>query len=190
MEEILRDIKGLEGKYKASNCGNIYSSFIKSTKQKGSIYGGDYKSISLVKNKNGYLSVMLLINNTRKKVYVHRIIASTFLPNVNNEPVINHKDGNRKNNNVNNLEWCSHSENNLHAFRVLNKKPTFLGCFSDMNPNHKVIKQYDCNFNLIKLWKCEADAERKLGISKTNISACCHYRRKTTGGYIWRFANE
>ena len=96
--EIWRDVKGFEGLYKVNRKGEIYSllkNIIRPPKDNG--YG--YDSITL--NKNG------------KKItrYIHRIVAEAFIPNPNNYPMVNHKDENKKNNNVENLEWCTASYN-------------------------------------------------------------------------------
>lgn len=64
----------------------------------------------------GYHLVSISMNGVRKKTFVHRIVALTFIPNPQQKPFINHKDGNKSNNSVDNLEWCTHSENTLHAF--------------------------------------------------------------------------
>lgn len=96
-------------------CGLIFKKNINySVNEKGKIrnnFSGKIKKPSFC--KNGYLYVDLYNKNVRKKYAVHRLIAETFLPNPNNKICINHIDGNRLNNSITNLEWCSYSENNL-----------------------------------------------------------------------------
>lgn len=116
MEEIWKDIPSLKGKYQASNLGRIRSieHYIKSNfhnckqvKRKGKIlkqFKGNYYSISI--NENGKI----------KRKFVHRLVASAFIPNPRNKPCINHKDGNKYNNNIENLEWCTIQENTKHAY--------------------------------------------------------------------------
>lgn len=116
MEEIWKDIPELKGKYQASNLGRIRSidHYINSNfhncdkvKRKGKIikqFKGNYYCISI--NENGKI----------KRKLVHRLIASAFIPNFDNKPCINHKDGNKLNNNINNLEWCTIQENTKHAY--------------------------------------------------------------------------
>jgi len=69
-------------------------------------------------NKQGYLRVTLAKNGVNKRFAVHRLVAMAFIPNPENKPAINHKDGNKKNNHYSNLEWCTNSENNKHAHKT------------------------------------------------------------------------
>lgn len=108
MKEIWKDIPDYEGLYQASNLGNVkvldrvVNSGIKNNKtviRKGKL---------LKKRINqGYYEVALSKNNKKRFLKVHRLIAITFIPNLNNLPSVNHKDENKLNNNVNNLEWCT-----------------------------------------------------------------------------------
>lgn len=102
-------------KYDICDDGNIFS-YLKLHNWKHE------KRIKLKGSKNlstGYISINL--GNTRFK-YVHRIIAQIFIPNPDNKPCINHKDGNKENNSITNLEWCTYSENHLHAYKNLKRK--------------------------------------------------------------------
>ena len=101
-----RDIKGYENLYRASTDGEIYS--VKSEKVLKPFYRGS-------RQDNKYLAVELHRNKVGQTMSVHRIIAETFIKNPNNLPCVNHKDGNKDNNCVDNLEWCTYSENNYHA---------------------------------------------------------------------------
>lgn len=110
-QEIWRDIKGYEGKYQVSNFGNVRSLMYHNTK--------GIKRISLLKpatDGKGYLRCALSKNNILTTFKVHRLVAQAFIPNPNNYPQINHIDGNKKNNKVDNLEWCTNSINQIHAY--------------------------------------------------------------------------
>lgn len=112
MEEIWKDIKNFEGHYQVSNLGRVKS-----------IKFSNYR-IMKTKLCHGYPQVGLrLLNKPRKFMYIHRLLGIHFLDNPNNYEEINHKDGNRSNNNLTNLEWCSSSQNIKHSFDKLGKQP-------------------------------------------------------------------
>lgn len=113
MQEIWKDIPDFERYYQASNLGNIRSI---TRKAKVKILNNDFRTvkgqlISPAITKDGYLKVSLSKNHKRYYFRVHRLIAKTFIPNLNNYPEINHKDENKLNNNVDNLEWCTSKYN-------------------------------------------------------------------------------
>ena len=85
--------------------------------------GNKYSKI----NKNGSYPRVTIKDSKWKLKSVHRLVAETFIPNPNNKPQVNHKDGNKHNNNVENLEWVTAQENMIHAYKVLGKKPPHLG---------------------------------------------------------------
>lgn len=177
MQEIWKDIKGYEGLYKISNYGRIINK------------NNKVKNIGVY--KNGYLYLDLYKNNKRQKKLVHRLVAEIFLENKNNLPEVNHIDGNKQNNRVDNLEWCTCSYNLKEAYRLKLRKvsKTMLGKKGILCPNSKKIKQYDLNGNFIKLWYSTMDIERELKIRHDRISCCCkHKRYKTAGGYKWEYA--
>ena len=160
MKEIWKDIPNYDG-YQASNLGNIKN------KKTGNI-------LKPYENTNGYLQVELWKNGKGKKIVVHKIIANTFLSNINNLPQINHKDENKLNNNINNLEFCTAKYNSNYGTRNLRLSSPVL-CV-ELNKKYNSIKE----------------ASKDLKIYKTSISHCCansqHY--KTAGGYHWRYIKE
>lgn len=112
MTEIWKDIAGYEGLYQVSNLGSV-----KSIDRK--VFGKEHLFVQFKKGKikkahlsgKGYLKVVLYKENKPKRCYVHRLVAETFLNNPNNLPQVNHKDENKLNNNVSNLEWCTNKYN-------------------------------------------------------------------------------
>lgn len=113
--EIWKDIKGYEGLYQISNLGNI-----KSLRKWNGARGKHYyepceRILTPTDNGYGYSIIGLQKNCIRKNHYVHRLVAEAFIPNPNNYPQINHKDYNRKNNNVDNLEWCTSKQNTQYS---------------------------------------------------------------------------
>lgn len=111
--EIWKTIEGYEG-YQISNFGNI-KSLSKKIKCKGGFRVTKEKILKLKKTKQGYLSVQL--KNKGKHFLVHRIVAFHFINNFDNKPQVNHINGLKHDNRVENLEWCSQSENQIHAYR-------------------------------------------------------------------------
>ena len=100
---IMKDIKGYEGLYQIDENGNVYS-FYKN------------RFLKPAPTSWGYLTVELFKNGKGKTHKIHRMVAEAFIPNIDNKPLINHKDGNKQNNHFKNLEWCTYSENLKHAW--------------------------------------------------------------------------
>lgn len=115
MIEIWNIIEGHNGRYEVSNLGNVKSNDISITRSYGKIVRFKGKMLNLTDNGNGYLRIRLQSETNEKAYYVHQLVAKAFIENVNFKNNINHKDGNKKNNNVSNLEWVTHKENNIHA---------------------------------------------------------------------------
>lgn len=110
MDEIFKDVKGYEGIYKVSNFGRI--------KSLGNNYNRKEKILKGTNNGSGYFMVTLSKHGKQKTDLVHRLVAIAFIQNSENKKCINHIDGNKANNCVNNLEWITYSENNIHAYLI------------------------------------------------------------------------
>jgi hypothetical protein len=103
-------------------------------------------------------------------------VALTFIPNLENKPFVNHIDGNKLNNSVTNLEWCTCSENNQH-----NHKIGLIKCYT-----RKII-QYDLEMNEIKKFDKILDASKELNICYSSIKAVLYKKQNTAGGFIWKY---
>lgn len=190
MEEW-RDIKGYEGYYQVSNEGRIKGMKRTIISSIGIIRRVKESIRKTIKDKNGYLSVQLCKDGKAQCFFIHRLVATAFLPNPNNYPVVNHKDENPSNNFVwvnsdgsvdperSNLEWCDSSYNNTYGSRIekVNKKTS------------KKVLQYSLQGILLKEYQSVSEAARELGFNHQLISACCRgYNDITTAyGYIWKY---
>lgn len=108
----VKSVKGYEGLYIIDNIGNVVSL----PKQNGSIFLNQYRMLIPHKNKFGYMQIALTKNGKTKTVLLHRLIAEHFIDNPYKYPCVNHKNGFKDDNRIENLEWCTKSENTLHAF--------------------------------------------------------------------------
>lgn len=182
-EEIWKDIVGYEGMYMVSNLGNVKSvaRIVKCNKGKREM-NGVIRTLRI--SNNGYPIVSI-----RKSIYtIHRLLAIAFIPNPENKPVVNHKDGNKLNNNVNNLEWCTHSDNIKHAFKMGLKMPskTQLGKKGGNHNKAIPVLQFNKNGEFVKEYPSLTDASIETGVPMKNISLTLHNYQKTSGGFIWK----
>lgn len=178
MTEQWRDVVGYEGLYRVSNLGRVSGKRIR----KQSIAKTRYPVVDLYKD------------NVRNTKLVHRLVAEAFLPPVEGKTYVNHKDGSRDNNRASNLEWCTQQENIKHAFGVLGYRNNFqtnhpkpsLGKFGkDHHVSRPVLRLKDGV--VIERYESGMDAVRD-GYKSPRISECCRGKRKTHGGYEWRYA--
>ena len=181
MKEIWKDIKDYEGLYQVSNWGRVKSLRRLITNQYNSFYIEE-KILKIWKNNNGYGLVTLSKNGTHKKFQVHRLVALHFLPNHSNLPEVNHKDENKTNNSVDNLEWCDRLYNVRCGTGIERQKKKQL---NDIKKSKSVL-QYDLEGNFIKEWKSTMDCGRN-GYNHGHIADCCRGERKTHKGFIWRY---
>lgn len=119
-------------------------------------------------NNEGYANIYLHKNGFGKNFKLHRIVAEAFIPNPKNLKEINHKDFNKLNNNVDNLEWCDRMYNVRYS-------------------KSKRVSQFTKDNKFIRNWDCLRDVERELGISHGSISHCCSGKLRTAGGYVWKY---
>lgn len=184
-EEIWKDIPNYEGLYQVSNLGNVRSLNYNKTKK--------IKILTPSFDSYGYHHLVLWKDGKRKGFTVHRLVAEAFIPNPDNLHQINHKDEDKTNNCVDNLEWCSAEYNNNYGTRNVRIKEhqnkPMLGKFGKDNPHSKQIYQYDTEGNLIKIWDSASVIHRELGFDNSYISACARGKHKSAHGFIWKYAS-
>lgn len=138
-------------------------------------------------DKDGYRNVGMNKPNFRGTYRVHRLLAQIFIPNTENKPQVNHKDGNRLNNSLSNLEWATSSENVTHGFRCLGRIHPLLGKTGSLCHLSKKVNQYDLDGNFIKQWDSATDAANFYGACKSGISSCCNAVNETSIGFVWKY---
>lgn len=186
-EEIWKDIAGFEGFYQVSNLGNVRSLDRKIIRSNGIPKTLKGQILSPGVNPCGYAFVYLGGSGGSKLYRIHRLVAESFIPNPNGYPVANHKDENKLNNSVENLEWCTYSYNTTYnnsmarRLNTRNKTHTY-GC-------EKKVYQYDLRGRLVKVWKSLMEVSRELQLPWGNIANCCRGTkyRHTAYGYKWSY---
>lgn len=191
MREIWKDVAGYEGIYQVSNFGCVRSCerVVYSTRKNSpSPYRVEKENVKKpIITNSGYYRICLQKCGNREWISVHRLVAQTFIPNPENKPQVNHIDGNRLNNRVDNLEWATMSENVLHAYRTgLN-----YGLRGDLSPHKVAVFQFEKDGTFVKRWSCMAEAARAVGGCKEGVYDVCSGKRgkKTYKGYIWKYAD-
>lgn len=182
--EIWKAVKE-NNNYYVSNMGRVKTLNYNHTKKE--------KELTLVKRNNGYLYVVI----NGKARGVHRLVAELFIENKQNKPQVNHIDGNKLNNKVDNLEWATPRENTIHALKngLINTrtektiKAKKIQIRKLIENNKIKINQYDMFGVFIKTYNSIMEASKETGANSVHISRCAKGKQKTCGGYVWKYAN-
>lgn len=180
MTEIWRDIKNYENLYQGSNLGRARSLDTYRKGKNGSVRFCKGRILKPVTTKDGYLQVVLCKNGKKKTYYVHHLVAEAFIEipeelkhlNGTRYLQVNHKDEDKTNNNVNNLEWCDRTYNINYGTR--NERCS------------KPVLQYTLDGQFIREWESATEAGRN-GFNQGNIAACCQGKRKSHHKFIWKY---
>lgn len=170
--EIWKDVNGYVGLYKVSNTGKILSM------KKG-------KEMTLHVDVYGYHIATLYKDKKHKTHKVHRLVAIAFIPNPNEYPSVNHKDENKKNNHVDNLEWSSSFYNANYGSRNKNISKTQTNRIDQA----RHVLQFTRDGLLVAEFESVREAERQTGVYRSNIIACCkgNKRYPAAGGFVWEY---
>lgn len=136
--------------------------------------------------KRWYMEVGLH-NGTRKQKTIHRLVAQAFIPNPQNKSQVNHKDGDRCNNNISNLERCTNAENIRHSFAELGRRWSRYWKYGKDNSSSKGVLQYDFAGSLIKERWSISDIKRELSYKDLEICRCCKWKRESYKWYIRKY---
>jgi hypothetical protein len=172
----MKDVIGYEGLYKVDQSGNVYLS-----RNGKKLKSGD--------NGIGYLQLSLTKDGKRSNFLIHRLVAIAFIPNPNNLPIVNHLDGDKRNNNVSNLEWCTQKDNIRHLrdvlgfdFHQINKDK-----IGALNWNSKKVNQYTLEGVFVASYGSTTEAMRETGIDCSTIQKVCSSQRYSAGKHLWKY---
>jgi hypothetical protein len=170
MQEIWKDIPNYEGMYQVSNLGNFKSCdrIVTFNKVKALKKG---RTLKLRESKDGYLYTVFSVNSERKTIKPHRIVACVFIPNSENKPCVNHINGIKNDNRVENLEWVTYSENTIHAVKIGLKKGKRNGTSHFCKLNQKQVNQIKKIY--LKGNISQLELSKKFNISQTQVSRIC-----------------
>ena len=146
------EVKDTDGKYLISDDGRVFSVLSE-------------RMLTLQSNSEGYKRVELVRNGTSRRYLVHRLVAEAFIPNPNNYPLVNHKDEDKTNNHVENLEWCDGSYNVTYGTAVQRRVANTDYKYGADNPASKTVYQFDMSGNLIGTYSSTYEASRKTGLN-------------------------
>ena len=189
MEEIWKDAQWYEWFYQVSNSGRV--------KSKYNWRWNTYRDRILNPSINHWYKQVSFSKKLLMQAFsIHRLVAIAFIPNPQNKPEVNHKDWNKLNNSISNLEWCTHLENIQHAWDnwliIYNED----NHFKTNNPskwkfwkdNHraKSVNQFSKDWEFIKKWWSIEDASKCLKICRANIWSCSLWKIKSAGWFVWK----
>ena len=196
MEEIWKDVVGYEGLYQVSNQGRLLR--CERVASNNHLLPPKIKDLQK-KRKTGYMGSSIVDKSGKShNVLIHRLVAVAFIPNHNKLPQVDHIDGNKENNCVDNLLWCTAKENVNYPISIATRSKSLK--IAQNNPqtiskkikssHKKKVNQFSLSGEFIKTYESLRDIQRTLGFNITNVTACAHGRKRSAYGYIWKFVES
>ena len=185
MKEIWKDIKGYDGIYQISDRGRVKSVYRVTKYVTGRTRTEKERVLKQEVNLHGYCTLRLCKNSEYKRFFIHRLIANAFIPNPKNKSSINHINSIRDDNEIDNLEWVTHSENCIHGHKYGNMKNSSKVHCGNVG---KSVFQISRDGAVIRKYNTMTDASVSTGTLRTNIGLACRGKLKTAGGYKWAYA--
>lgn len=186
MVEEWKPIVGYEGLYEVSNAGRVRSLF-------------RYKKVlKPFVTRNGYCVVELFKDKVGKMMSIHRLVATAFIPNIDNSPQVNHIDENKCNNRAENLEWCT-AKYNMNFGTVKIRRPSSTDytrpCYAENARKNgkkvcKPVSQFTKSGDFLRSYESGKEAHRETGVNHSHIMECCAGKVKTAGGYVWKYGRN
>jgi hypothetical protein len=186
-----KPVPGYEGFYEVSDCGLVRSvtRTIKSSFNAHRQIPGKLRTVYPM--KDGYIRVTLMRERTSRSYGIHRLVMMAFSPNQNQDALdVNHMDGNKQNNRLENLEWCTRGENHKHRYQVLGQKHSFTGRIGAMHPGSKSVIGINTMTGENVFYESASQAAKSLGMCFSKICACARGDRRTHKGYRWKYGPE
>lgn len=182
MDEVWKDVEGYEGLYQISNKGRL--------RHLGSQRYPGVRIKTLRTNQDGYYRMQLSKHHKSKGRFIHRLVALAFIPNPENKPEVNHINGDKLDNRVENLEWCTNLENIRHAWKNGLVKGQNHGNYLRGKDAHNArpIKALDDCGNVVATYDCITDASKAIGVGSPQIVRVLKGRRHHTRGLKFQYA--
>lgn len=184
----MKDVPGFEGRYAVTEDGKVWS-------YPKEWCGGHHWMFRKITIINWYAHTRFALGKNKQKNFkVHRLVALTYLQNVDNHPIVRHLDNNKLNNHISNLEWCSHQTNVRQAYsdwliHITEKLRASwrINWAKQWKANWKKVMQLTKEWILCKIYDSTCDAYRNTGITQTNIAHCANWKRNRAGWYYWQY---
>lgn len=178
--EVWKKVEGYDN-YEVSNTGKV--------RTHNYMNRGETREMS-PSSCRGYLQVNLFKDNKQKCMRIHRLVAEAFIPNPNNLREVNHIDGNKENNNVENLEWCTREENLAHEHRTGLGDKARAGLIRSFEARRRAVIAIPQNGGAKMEFVSIQEAGRRLNIEATKICACLKGRAKSASGFVFEYKEE